>query len=102
MQSENTTNKYNNQHRSEEVQDIIDRMPGSFGSMVVVILTGLLILLLFFGWVIRYPDVVTGSIVINTPVSPVKLVATSTSQLKLNGGRSRSPVKKKAAVAIIE
>lgn len=102
MQSENTTNKYHNQHRSEEIQDIIDRMPDSFGGMVVVILTGLLILLLFFGWVIRYPDVVTGSIVINTPVSPVKLVATSTGQLNLNGGSSLSPVKKESAVAIIE
>jgi len=37
---------------SEEVQDIIDRMPGRTGILVVVILTVMSGFLLFFGWLI--------------------------------------------------
>ena len=68
---------------SEEVQDIIDRMPSRSGrivALIVVVITGLL---LFFGWKIEYPEKVTGPVTITARQAPVRLVANNSGKLKL-------------------
>lgn len=51
--------------RSEEIADIIDRMPITFGRWVAIAVIAFTTLLLLFGWIIKYPDIVTGQIKIN-------------------------------------
>ena len=61
--------------RTEEIQEIIERMPMTFGRWVAVAFLFFSALLLLFGWIIKYPDTVTGHIKINSSHAPVKLVA---------------------------
>lgn len=94
--------KYHNNNRTEEVQDIIDRMPTRFGFWVSMIVLVIFVLLFVFGWLIRYPDVVTGEITINSNEAPVKLISMGNGKLKLNGRSSMSNVKEGEVVAYIQ
>ncbi|MCX6219580.1 MAG: HlyD family efflux transporter periplasmic adaptor subunit [Bacteroidia bacterium] len=67
--------------RTEEVKDIIDRMPHGIGKMVAIIVACLAALLLFFGWMIDYPEKVTGPISITARQAPVRLVANTSGKL---------------------
>lgn len=94
--------KYYSNNRTEEVQDIIERMPTRFGFWVTIIVLMLFILLFVFGWFIRYPDVVTGQININATEAPIKLVANSYGKLKLYGLKSMEEVKEGQVVAYLQ
>lgn len=91
---------YNN--RTEEVQDIIERMPTRFGFWVSVIVIAIFILLFVFGWLIRYPDVVTGQITINANEAPIKLVANSYGKLRLYEVKSMDDVKEDQILAYLQ
>lgn len=93
---------YHHKQRTEEVQHIIERMPTKFGFWVSIIVGFIFILLFIFGWLVRYPDVVPGQIVINSNVSPIKLVANGSGKLKLNGVKSMDLVKEGQIIAYIE
>ncbi len=93
---------YHKGEKTEEIQDIIDRMPTKFGYMITYIVVFIFVLLIVFGWIIRYPDVVTGQITVNTNVSPLKLVAITSGKLKLKVTRSQSSVKEGDIIAYIE
>jgi hypothetical protein len=61
--------------RSEEVQEILTRVPHwmiRWGSIVVLFI---LLLLFLVSWLIKYPDVITTQIIITTNIPPEKLVA---------------------------
>lgn len=88
--------------RTEEVQDIIDRMPTKFGIYITMILFLLFLLILAFGWFIRYPDVISGQIEVNANLSPLKLVANSSGRLKLNSVESMEVIKRGQLIAYIE
>lgn len=68
---------------SEEIQDIIDRMPSKTGRIVVIIVIILAGLLLLFGFMIEYPEKVTGPVTITARQAPIRLVANSSGKLKL-------------------
>ncbi|MBA4408234.1 MAG: HlyD family efflux transporter periplasmic adaptor subunit [Bacteroidota bacterium] len=76
--------------RTEEVRDIIDRMPYRTGRIVAILVTGLCVLLLFFGWLIEYPETVSGPVTITARQAPVRLVANISGKLHLlkNNGDS--------------
>lgn len=61
--------------RSEELDEIIDRMPMAFGKWVALAVIVFAALFLLFGWIIKYPDMVTGQIKINAQNPTVRLVA---------------------------
>ncbi|MGE9312667.1 HlyD family secretion protein [Niabella sp. CJ426] len=88
--------------RTEEVQDIIDRMPTRFGYFVAGIIILMLLLMVLFGFTIRYPDVITGSVTINTATAPVKLVANTSGKLILNIRHSLDTVQEGDVIAYIE
>jgi Multidrug resistance efflux pump len=88
--------------RSEEVSDIIDRMPTTFGNRVAVAVVIFAILLFFSGWIIRYPDVVTGAIKINSNMAPVKLIANAQGKIHLNKKQTQAPVKEGEYIAVIQ
>jgi len=69
--------------KTEEVVDIIENMPTKFGYIVSSIVAFLLGFTIFFGWIVQYPDVLTGQIIINTRQAPVKIVANSSGSLSL-------------------
>jgi hypothetical protein len=99
----NETEKiYHQTHRTEEVQQIIERMPTRFGLWITVIVLSLFSLMFFFGYVVRYPDVVVGQITINTHAAPIKLIANSNGKLHLNGLKSLTTVQENDIVAYIQ
>ncbi|WP_367865854.1 HlyD family secretion protein [Pedobacter sp. WC2423] len=93
---------YHSNQRTEQVQDIIERMPTRFGFWVSLIVLFIFIMLLLFGWLVRYPDVVTGQIVINANNAPLKLIANSSGKIKLNNVRSMDQIKEGQVIAYIE
>ena len=88
--------------RSEEISDIINRMPMTFGrwvSLAVVIFSSFCLL---FGWIIKYPDVVTGEIKINSNNTPVKLVVNAPGNIHLFSFRAQDLVKEGDYIAVVE
>ena len=79
--------------RSEELDEIIDRMPMAFGKWVALAVIVFAALFLLFGWIIKYPDMVTGQIKINANPT-VRLVANSTGNLLLLSHKAQEEVKK--------
>ncbi len=103
MQSNsNDIEKYYGTERTEEVRDIIERMPTKFGLRISLIVIFIFVLMLVFGWAIRYPDVVKGEVTINTSVSPVKLMANTSGKLHLNGVQSQFGVNEHDILAYVE
>lgn len=90
------------EQRSEDVQDIIERMPNKFGFWVTGIVVSLLFMLFLFGWIIQYPDTVSGQITINAKYSPVKLVAAASGNLILFDYRSKEKVEQGNYIAVIQ
>jgi multidrug efflux pump subunit AcrA (membrane-fusion protein) len=88
--------------RTEEVQSIIERMPTRFGFWVTMIVLFLFTLMFVFGWVVRYPDVIAGQIILNANASPLKLIANSNGKIKLNHVKSMDLVKEGQVVAYVE
>ena len=90
-----------NENRTEEVVSIIERMPTKFGMTISAIAIGLVLLLLLFGWLIKYPSILSGQIVINTRQAPVKLIASTSGNIILLENKSGTKVKTGEYVAYI-
>ncbi|WP_410222207.1 HlyD family secretion protein [Pedobacter sp.] len=95
-------NKYHKNTRTEEVQDIIDKMPTSFGVRVTAIVILVFILLFVFGFLVRYPDVVSGQITINANEAPIKLIANTYGKLRLTGSSSMQEIKEGQVIAYLQ
>lgn len=70
-------------HRTEEVKDIIDRMPNTTGRFVALFVTGLALALILFGSIIDYPEKVSGNITIIARQAPVRLVSNAPGKIHL-------------------
>jgi len=88
--------------RSEEVADIIEKMPTKFGNVVSGIVIGLVILMFAFGWLIKYPDVLKGQITINARQSPIKFVAATAGDLILLHDNAGEKIKQGEYIALIK
>lgn len=88
--------------RSEEVQEILTRMPNwmiRYGSTAVLII----ILSLFFtSWIIKYPDVISTQIVITTNIPPEKLVAKVSGKIEAILIKDKENVSENTPMAVIE
>lgn len=73
----------NHGERTEEVRDIIDRMPQGTGRIVALIMICLAGVLLSLGLMIDYPEKVTGTISITAHQAPVRLVSNTSGKLRL-------------------
>ncbi len=89
-------------NRTEEVRDIIERMPNTFARYVTYVICGIVILLFFFGYIIKYPDIVTGEVTISAQQAPLKLVAEQNGKLMFGNIRSQDNVKAGQLVAWID
>ena len=88
--------------RSEEVQEILTRVPHwmiRWGSIVVL----LIVLSLFFvSWLVKYPDVITTQIVITTNIPPEKLVTKISGKIEVILVKDKANIRKNTPLAIIE
>jgi len=98
----NNKNEFKIPERTEEVRHIIDRMPTNFGYYVTGIVALIFFLLLIFGWLIRYPDVVKGQVTINSSISPIKLMAGANGKLKLTPLGNKNQVTEGQIIAYVE
>lgn len=69
--------------RSEEIQDIIDRMPTGWTRYVTAIVFLFAAVMLVLGCLIKYPDTVAGEVTITSAAAPVRLLAAGTGRLHL-------------------
>jgi multidrug efflux pump subunit AcrA (membrane-fusion protein) len=88
--------------RSEEVQEIMTRVPHwmiRWGSVVVLLI---LLSLFFVSWLVKYPDVITTQIVITTNIPPEKLVAKIPGKIEAILVMDKSTILKNTPLAVIE
>ena len=88
--------------RSEEVQDILTRVPNWMIRWGTFLIFGIILLLLFTSWFIRYPDVVTSEIIITTNTPPEKLVAKVNGKIQAILIEDKANVKANTPLAVIE
>ncbi len=87
--------------RSEEVQDIIDRMPTYWCGWVVAIVALLMGGIILLSYLIEYPETVDGQVSITATTAPIRLVAQNTGRLHMLLPRGVK-VKEGEVVAYIE
>lgn len=88
--------------RSEEVQEILTRMPHwmiRWGSVVVLLI---LLSLFFVSWLVKYPDVITTQIIITTNIPPEKLVAKVPGKIESILVIDKATILKNTPLAVIE
>jgi multidrug resistance efflux pump len=88
--------------RSEEVQEILTRVPHwmiRWGNIVVLLV---LFSMMFGAYFIKYPDIVTTQVIITTQNPPEKLVARTSGKIAEILVEDRTEVNPKTALAIIE
>lgn len=90
------------QERSEEVKDILDRVPASFSTAIIVFLFFIFGVLVILGFVINYPDVITGQATLNASRPAVKVVMPSSGKLMLDGLKQKKLVKEGDLLAVVE
>ena len=75
--------KDNLEERSEEIQDIIERMPTHWAMWTALVTGCLMGVVILLGFLIKYPDVVTGQVSITAEKAPVRLVSGATGRIRL-------------------
>ena len=88
--------------RSEEVQEILTRVPHwliRWGSMVVLFI---LIMLFFVAYIVQYPDIISTQIVITTNTPPQKLIAKTAGKIEAILVKDKSSLLKNTPIAVIE
>jgi multidrug efflux pump subunit AcrA (membrane-fusion protein) len=88
--------------RSEEVTDIIERIPNGFGRWVMFIVIFLVSCLMLFGWFIKYPDTIKGQIAINAQHATVKLISNTSGKLLLKEFKQQDKVNEGDYIAVIQ
>ena len=78
----NKLNELQNKN-SEEVKDILERMPTHFARIITMLLIFIALLILLFGKIIKYPDIVTGGITLTYSNNPVKLISKNNGILEI-------------------
>lgn len=88
--------------RSEEVQDILTKVPHWMIRWGTVLIFAIIIMLFFVSWFVKYPDVVKTEIVITTNIPPEKIVSKSSGRIEAILVKNKTFVSKNSTLAIIE
>ncbi|UPZ17031.1 HlyD family secretion protein [Flavobacterium humidisoli] len=88
--------------RSEEVQDILTKVPHWMIRWGTVLIFTIIVLLFFVSWFVKYPDVVKTEIVITTNIPPEKIVSKSSGRIEAILVKNKMLVAKNSTLAIIE
>ena len=88
--------------RSEEVQEILTRVPHwmiRWGSVVVLVI---ILSLFFVSWFVKYPDIVSAPIIITTNIPPEKLIARVSGKIEAILITDKANVTTNTPIAVIE
>ena len=88
--------------RSEDVQEILHRMPHWMIRWGNVIILTILLLILLMAWIIKYPEIVEASVTITTRNPPEKLVARTSGKITSIMVANGQTVNKGQALAVID
>lgn len=88
--------------RSEEVQEILTRIPNWMIRWGTIVVSGVIFMLLFATWFIKYPDIVSAQIVITTNIPPEKVIAKTTGKIETILVHDKSIVLENMPLAIIQ
>lgn len=70
-------------HKTEEVTDIIERMPRDTPRLVLWIVIWLALIMLVFGWIIKYPESISGTVTIRAQQAPARLTSPATGRIQI-------------------
>ena len=73
-------NSQNIEIRSEEVQEILSHVPNWMIQWGNTLFLGLIVMLLFITWFVKYPDVINTEVMVTTSFPPEKIYAKSSGQ----------------------
>ena len=88
--------------RSEEVQEILTRVPHwmiRWGNVVILLL---LFLVFLVSWFVKYPDIIATEIVITTQIPPEKLIARTSGRIEAILIEDKEIISKNTPLAVIE
>ncbi|MDQ8013219.1 MAG: HlyD family efflux transporter periplasmic adaptor subunit [Flavobacterium nitrogenifigens] len=88
--------------RSEEVQDILTKVPHWMIRWGTVLIFGIIVMLFSVSWFVKYPDVVKTEIVITTNIPPEKIVSKSSGRIEAILVKNKTFIAKNSTLAIIE
>ncbi|MFV8369604.1 HlyD family secretion protein [Flavobacterium sp. LB2R40] len=88
--------------RSEEVQDILTRVPHWMIRWGTVLIFGIIVMLFFVCWFVKYPDIIITQVTITTNIPPEKLVAKTSGRIEAILIIDKSKVTANKPLAIIE
>lgn len=88
--------------RSEEVQEVLTRVPNRLIRWGSVVVLGILLILFFVSWLVKYPDIVSTQIVITTNVPPQKLVTNTSGKIEVILVKDKATILKDTPLAVIE
>lgn len=88
--------------RSEEVQEILTKVPHWMIRWGNVLFLSLIVMLLFITWFVKYPDIITSEALITTQIPPQKEYAKITGKLNAILVEDNQEVKNNEPLAILE
>ena len=88
--------------RSEEVQDILSKVPHWMIRWGTVLIFAIIMMLFFVSWFLKYPDIVRTEVVITTNIPPEKIVAKTTGRIEAILVRDKEVTTGNTTLAIIE
>lgn len=77
----NKNNIENIDLRSEEVQEILTRVPNWMIRWGSALFLSLILLVLFISWFVKYPDIIVAEAVLTTEIPPQKIYARTTAEI---------------------
>jgi multidrug resistance efflux pump len=88
--------------RSEEVQEILSYVPNWMIRWGNTLFFGLIIMLLFITWFVKYPDVISTQVMVTTSFPPEKIYAKSAGQFETFLTNDEKNISKNEVLAVIE
>lgn len=88
--------------RSEDVQEILTKVPHWMIRWGNVVILTVLLSLLVMSWIVKYPDIVTSEITITTQIPPQRLITKSSGRIEKIFTKNGESVSQNTALAVIE
>jgi multidrug resistance efflux pump len=88
--------------RSEEVQEILTRIPPWIIRWGNILVLSILLLLLAIAAIIEYPDIISAQIVITTQIPPQKIIAKTSGKIDAIFVDNGNEIKKNNPIAVLE
>ncbi|PCJ00456.1 MAG: hypothetical protein COB15_02810 [Flavobacteriales bacterium] len=87
--------------RSDEVQEILSHVPNWMIRWGISLIFGIIVMLVFISWFIKYPDIIPGQVTLTTEQPPAKLISKTTGYIQELYHKDNTTVKKGQTIAVI-